>query len=151
MAEAAIAGDLDALFKAADQCPLPGGDDAEAMALVRVALEKLAHDPQRLVEELFSRILQSQAFLMLRCQRYIDRTIAESDKRYPGLGDIPKPLADEWLPRLSRLQHEVQATSKCLASLRHTFALSQHGPIKTRADNVIHLDRERSREVASSE
>lgn len=148
MIQAAERGDIDGIFKIADPFADSGPDQQDAMDALRVALEKLAGDPERLVEELFSRILQSQAYLMIRCQRYIDRTIAESDQRYPGLGDIPKPLADEWLPRLSRLQHEVQATSKCLASLRHTFSLSQHGPIKTRADNVIHLDRERSREVA---
>jgi len=151
MIEAAMRGDVDGIFKAADRCPLPGGDDEEAMKALRVALEKLADDPQRLVEELFSRIIQSQALLMFRCERYIDRNIADSDKRYPGMGDIPKPIADEWLPRLALLQRAVQDSAKCLATVRHTFALAQSGPIKSRVSspNVIHFAFERSRAAAS--
>jgi len=150
MLEAAKRGDIEGIFKVADPFADSGPDQQDAMDALRVALEKLAGDPERLVEELFSRILQHQAYLMIRVQRYVDRSIAENDKRYPGLGDIPQSIADEWLPRLSRLQHEVQATSKCWASVRHTFALSQHGPIKHRhAANVIHFDAgARSREAA---
>ena len=148
MLEAAERGDIEAVFKIAEAGPCPMADEPDAMKALRVALDKLSENPSELVETLFTRMLVLQGVLMIRCQRHIERAIADSDQRY-GASDLPHDICDVWMPRLSRLQVEVRETSKAMASVRHTMHLSQHGPKKPAAQNIIRMsDPPSSREAA---
>ncbi len=138
MLEAAERGDIEAVFKIAEAGPCPMADEPDAMKALRVALDKLSENPPELVETLFTRMLVLQGWLMIRCQRHIERAIADSDQRY-GASDLPHDICETWMPRLSRLQAEVRETSKAMASVRHTMHLSQHGPKKPAAQNIIRM------------
>ena len=149
MVEAAQRGDIEAIFKIAEDGPCPMADERDAMKALRVGLQKLAANPPELIEAMFTRMLVLQSWLMIRCERHVERGIAESDQRYND-GQIPPEICDTWMPRLSRLQAEVRETSKVMASVRHTLSLSEHGPLKYQAaKNVIHItDQPPSREAA---
>jgi len=149
MLEAAERGDIDEIFKIAEKGPFPMSDERDAMKALRVGLQKLAANPPELIEAMFARMLVLQSWLMIRCERHIERGIAESDRKYNDQ-EIPPEICDTWMPRLSRLQAEVRETSKAMASVRHTLSLSEHGPLKHQAaKNVIRMsDQPSNREAA---
>jgi hypothetical protein len=152
MAAAARRGDIDGIFAAMQESPMPCADTPEAMAELRTALANIGKDdPTELIVALYRQMLLAQGFLMIRTQRYIDAVIKDHDEQHRGSADVPRDIADVWLPRLSRIQLEVRETARAFAATMHALALSRQTNIPDRpkaSGRVVHLTSVRPREAA---
>ena len=137
IAAAAKRGDVDGIFDVLNQELPPTSDYAKAMDELRKMLERAGKkNPEKLVELLFGRMLAFQGFLLIRVQRFIDEGIKNHDRRCPNQGDIPDKIVEVWMPRLSRIQHEVRETTRIYATVRHALLLANEGTKKTRPKSV---------------
>ena len=131
MRDAAERGDVASLIEdlEADSCM---ANNAYDFALLKKALEKLRKDNHRkLVSEALSRVLAFETYMMARCQCMIVRTLKGEDALKPN-GDLNlSPLmANEWLPRLTRIHRGVLETSRALAATTHVMAMGRESGSK---------------------
>lgn len=143
MRKAAEAGDFAGIIAEIDPDCLVGSMDREqAQKEFRVAIDALSNDPARLIDGLFGQMLRFQAVLLLRAQSHVEKLIQQTDQQSSYRGDLPAVVADTWLPRVSRIQAEIRATARDMATVRHAMSLADKGPLETRkrSDRVVPID-----------
>ena len=120
---AAKRGDLDKIFELAAESPFI--EFPFVLQHGSQAIEQLAKkDPALLVETMLRRILTLQGKLLVRVEANIANGLKAHDRHNPH-GDVPPAIANEWLPRLGRLQMEIREMAKAYASVKHTLTLTQ--------------------------
>ena len=148
MAEAAQRGDVQAIMKALRESPFfpTCADSMEGQTYIQTALENLArNDPVKLAETLFTSMLAFNGRLFFRAQHHIEVDLHNNDKS-PNHGDLPTAVAQEWLPRLHKIEEAILQTSRGMASVMHTLRLA-YGQSETPAaqphvysDRVVRID-----------
>jgi hypothetical protein len=116
-----LAGDLRAPLPE-ERVWVPEDRYRKAMSWLKAGMETAAQrDPEKFVSFIGSKILVFNSLLLLRSQMAAMDLIRFYDRDAAGLnGDLPKEVTDQWLPRITALQHAVEASAQVFAKVKHT-------------------------------
>jgi hypothetical protein len=97
----------------------------KAMGWLTAGIESAAQrNPEKFVSFVGAKILAFNAMLLLRsqtaamgCIRIYDR-----DPKGPN-GELPQAVVEKWLPRITALQHAIEASALVFAKVKHTAKL----------------------------
>lgn len=128
MIEAARAGDPDRVFKEFESSTFGREEHwAQYQKLLRTAMEKGGdQDPEITIRFLMNRVLVFDGMLLLRAQSHVSHILERCDRSCPeNMGEIPRELADEWLPRVAKLEDAVKTTCRMYSQTIHVMELAQ--------------------------